>query len=358
MTLFDSPAFEGHEGVHAFTDEKSGLKCIIAIHSTARGPAAGGCRMWAYPDSEAALTDALRLSRAMSFKNAMADLDLGGGKAVIIGDSRSQKSPALFEAFGACVEQLGGRYWTAEDVGVSPADLTHARKATRFVAGLEGHSGASGDPSPVTAEGVFRGVRLCVKRALGRDLDGVTVAIQGVGHVGGYLADKLHAAGAKLILTDVNAELLRAVAARTGAKVVAPGDIFDAKAEVFAPCALGGAINAETLPRLRAQVIAGGANNQLADPETGRAVFGRGMLYAPDYVINGGGIINVAGEIRAIERGEAFDPAWVDTKLDRLTLTLEEVLDRALAENRPTQDVAGEISQARITIAEEKRAAA
>lgn len=358
MTLFDSPAFEGHEGVHAFSDEKSGLKCIIAVHSTARGPAAGGCRMWPYADAEAALEDALRLSRAMSFKNAMADLALGGGKAVIIGESRIQKSPALFEAFGASVEQLGGRYWTAEDVGVSPADLTHARKATRYVAGLEGHPGASGDPSPVTAEGVFRGVQLCVRRALGRELDGVTVAIQGVGHVGGYLADKLHAAGAKLILTDVNAEVLHAVAARTNAQIVAPGAIFDVDAEVFAPCALGGAINAETLPRLKAKVVAGGANNQLADAETGRAVFNHGLLYAPDYVINGGGIINVAGEIRAIERGEAFDVGWVDAKLDRLTRTLEEVLDRAAAENRPTNEVANEIAKARITIAAEKRAAA
>jgi leucine dehydrogenase len=358
MTLFDSPAFEGHEGVHAFSDEKSGLKCIIAVHSTARGPAAGGCRMWPYADAEAALEDALRLSRAMSFKNAMADLALGGGKAVIIGDSRTQKSPALFEAFGASVEQLGGRYWTAEDVGVSPADLTHARKRTRYVAGLEGHPGASGDPSPVTAEGVFRGVQLCVRRALGRELDGVTVAIQGVGHVGGYLADKLHAAGAELILTDVNAEVLHAVAARTGAQVVAPGAIFDVDAEVFAPCALGGAINAETLPRLKAKVIAGGANNQLADAETGRAVFNHGLLYAPDYVINGGGIINVAGEIRAIERGEAFDAGWVDAKLGRLTRTLEEVLDRAAAENRPTNEVANEIAKARIIIAAEKRAAA
>ena len=358
MTLFDSPAFEGHEGVHAFSDEKSGLKTIIAVHSTARGPAAGGCRMWPYADAEAALTDALRLSRAMSFKNAMADLELGGGKAVIIGDSKTQKTPALFEAFGACVDQLGGRYWTAEDVGVSPADLTHARRRTKYVAGLEGNPAASGDPSPVTAEGVFRGVRLCVQRALGRDLEGVRIAVQGVGHVGGYLAEKLAAAGAKLTLTDVNAELLHAVAARTGAQVVAPGAIFDTDAEVFAPCALGGGINAQTLPRLKARVVAGAANNQLADAETGRALFARGTLYAPDYVINGGGIINVAGEIRAIERGEAFDSAWVDAKLDRLMLTLEEVLDRAAAENRPTSDLANEIARARITMAEEKRAAA
>jgi leucine dehydrogenase len=358
MTLFDSPAFEGHEGVHAFSDEKTGLKCIIAVHSTARGPAAGGCRMWSYPDAEAALTDALRLSRAMSYKNAMADLELGGGKAVIIGDSRTQKSPALFEAFGRAVEDVAGKYWTAEDVGVSPADLMHARKHTRYVAGLEGHPGASGDPSPVTAEGIFRGIRLSVKRRLNRDLDGVTVAIQGVGHVGAYLAEKLHAAGAKLIIADVNEDALREVAAATGAKIVTPGAIFDADAEVFAPCALGGAINADTLPRLKAKVIAGGANNQLADHDVGRALFEAGILYAPDYVINGGGIINVAGEIRAIARDEAFDPAWVETKLARLMQTLDEVMDRSKVERRPTHDVANEMAKARISLAAEQKAAA
>ncbi|HVK42244.1 MAG: Glu/Leu/Phe/Val dehydrogenase family protein [Phenylobacterium sp.] len=358
MTLFDSPAFEGHEGVHSFFDEKTGLKTIIAVHSTARGPAAGGCRMWPYASADLALEDALRLSRAMSYKNAMADLELGGGKAVIIGDSRTMKTPALFEAFGQAVETLGGSYWTAEDVGVSPTDLMNARKQTRFVAGLEGHAAASGDPSPVTAEGVFRGVRLAVKRALNRDLDGVTVAIQGVGHVGAYLAEKLHAAGAKLILTDVNETALAEIAARTGATVVAPGAIFDAEADVFAPCALGGAINASTLPRLRAKVIAGGANNQLADPEIGREVFERGMLYAPDYVINGGGIINVAGEIRALEQDTAFDAAWVAAKLDRLTATLEEVLDRAVTEARPTHEVANEMAKARIAQAAAERLAA
>ncbi|MES3026493.1 MAG: Glu/Leu/Phe/Val dehydrogenase dimerization domain-containing protein [Pseudomonadota bacterium] len=358
MTLFDSPAFEGHEGVHSFYDEKTGLKTIIAVHSTARGPAAGGCRMWPYASADAALEDALRLSRAMSYKNAMADLELGGGKAVIIGDSRTMKTPALFEAFGRAVDTLGGSYWTAEDVGVSPADLMSARKQTRFVAGLEGHAAASGDPSPVTAEGVFRGVRLAVRRALNRDLDGVTVAIQGVGHVGAYLAEKLHAAGAKLIITDVNETALAQVAARTGAKIVAPGAIFDAEADVFAPCAMGGAINATTLPKLKAKVIAGGANNQLADLEIGRQVFERGMLYAPDYVINGGGIINVAGEIRALEQNAAFDDAWVGAKLDRLTATLEEVLDRAVTEARPTHEVANEMAKARIDQAVAQRLAA
>ena len=358
MTLFDSPAFEGHEGVHAFADEAAGLKCIIAVHSTARGPAAGGCRMWNYPSAEAALVDALRLSRAMSYKNAMADLALGGGKAVIIGDARTQKTPALFEAFGGAIEDVGGKYWTAEDVGVSPADLMHARKRTRYVAGLTGHPAASGDPSPVTAEGVFRGIKISVRRRLNRDQDGITVAIQGVGHVGAYLAQKLHAAGAKLVIADVNQDALRQVAEATGARIVTPGAIFDADAEVFAPCALGGAINADTLARLKAKVIAGGANNQLADPEVGRALFAQGILYAPDYVINGGGIINVAGEIRAIDQGEAFDPAWVEMKLDRLLQTLHEVMDRSLAEKRPTHEVANEIAKARISLAAQQKAAA
>lgn len=351
MTLFDSASFENHEGVHAFSDERSGLRAIIAIHSTARGPAAGGCRMWAYPDAELAQDDALRLSRAMSYKNAMAGLELGGGKAVIIGDSRTQKTPALFEAFGAAVERLGGRYWTAEDVGITPVDLVHARQRTRYVAGLEGHPAASGDPSPVTAEGVFRGIRLCVRGALDRDLDGVTVAIQGVGHVGAHLADKLHAAGARLVIADVDEQAARAVAARTGARIVAPGAIFATEAEVFAPCAMGGAINADTLPQLVARIIAGAANNQLANRTIGEAVFERGLLYAPDYVLNGGGIINVAGEIRALERGEAFDPSWVEAKLARLNDTLGEVLDRSVQERRPANEIADEIARARIAAA-------
>lgn len=351
MSLFASPAFEDHEAVHAFGDKESGLKAIIAIHSTARGPAAGGCRMYPYADDQAALDDALRLSRAMSHKNAVADLDLGGGKAVIMGDPRTAKTGPLFEAFGRSVEALGGRYWSAEDVGVSPGDLAHARKATRFVAGLEGYVSASGDPSPVTAEGVKRGIELCVRRALGRDLSGVTVAIQGVGHVGAYLADKLAAAGAKLVVTDVDADTAASVAARTGATLVTPEAIFDAEAEVFAPCAMGGAISAATITRLKARVVAGGANNQLADATAGCLLRERGVLYAPDFVINGGGIINVAGEIRALQLGEAFDPAWVEAKLDRLMETLEEVLDRAQAERRTPHEVAVAIAKARIAAA-------
>ena len=198
MTLFDLPDFAGHEGVHAFFDEKTGLKAIIAVHSTARGPAAGGCRMWNYDTAEAALTDVLRLSRGMSYKNAIADLDLGGGKAVIIGDSRTQKSPELFRAFGRAVNSLGGVYYSAEDVGVSVADIQEARKETPFVLGLNDGKWGSGDPSPVTADGVFRATLRAAKRLWNADdLNGLTVAVQGVGHVGGYLCDHLHKAGAR-----------------------------------------------------------------------------------------------------------------------------------------------------------------
>src|SRR5665213_1352285 len=345
MTLFDSPAFEGHEAVHGFHDEASGLNCIIAVHSTARGPSAGGCRMWPYPNSQAALEDALKLSRAMSFKNAVADLELGGGKSVIIGDSASAKTPELFEAFGRAVEALGGRYWSAEDVGVSPGDLAHARKATRYIAGLEGHPAASGDPSPVTAEGIRRGIALCVRRVMGRDMQVVTVAIQGAGHVGAYLADKLAADGANLVIAEVNAAAAQAVAARTGATGAPAAAFFDVEADVFAPCALGGAISQATLPRLKGRIVAGGANNQLAGPEVGRALYEKGLIYAPDFVINGGGIINVAAEIRGLEASEAYDPTWVEMKLGRLMETLDEILERSLRERRPTHDIAIEIAQ-------------
>jgi leucine dehydrogenase len=356
MTIFSSPAFEDHEGLHAFHDGKSGLNCLIAIHSTARGPASGGVRMWPYPDDQAAIDDALRLSRAMSHKNAMADIDLGGGKAVIIGDSRTAKTAAMFEALGRAVEQLGGRYWAAEDVGVSPGDLVHARKYTRFVAGLEGHAAASGDPSPVTAEGVKRGIALCAERGLGKPLSEISVAIQGVGHVGAILARKLAAEGARLLVCDINEAAAAQVAAETGAKVVPVDAIFDADADVFAPCALGGAVSPATLPRIKARVIAGGANNQLADRAAGQALFDAGVLYAPDFVINGGGIINVAGEIRALERCETFDPAWVEGKVAQMIRTLADVLDRSAAERRPADQVAVQMAKERIAAAAAARA--
>ncbi|MBU1325182.1 MAG: amino acid dehydrogenase [Alphaproteobacteria bacterium] len=359
MTLFDSPSFANHEGVHAFADEKTGLKAIVAVHSTARGPAVGGTRMWNYGSAAEALEDVLRLSKGMSYKNAVADLEMGGGKSVIIGDSKTRKTPELFRAFGRAIDKLGGNYYAAEDVGVSVEDIAEARKETEYVVGLSGGKEGSGDPSPVTAEGVYRSTLLAARRLWNQDdLTGLTVAVQGIGHVGGYLADKLHAAGAKLIVTDVNVPLLEEVAGRTGAEIVAPDVIYGVKADIYAPCALGATLNPQTLDRLTVKAVVGAANNQLATPEIGRILFERGVLYAPDYVVNGGGIINVASELKARQTGGAYDPAWVEGKLSRLMETLEEVLDRSASEQRPTHEIADAIAEARIRKASELKLAA
>ncbi len=342
--MFDHPAYDAHEGLHLFEDADSGLRAMIAIHSTALGPGAGGCRMWNYDTGEAMLRDALRLSQGMSYKSAMADLPLGGGKAVIWGDSRTAKSPDLFRAFGRAVESLQGRYWTAEDVGISPADMAHAAEETRYVAGLETGPAASGDPSPITARGVFAGIRECVKRAFKTDdMTDLRVAVQGVGHVGGYVCRRLSDAGAKLVIADVNEAALNEVAAATGAEIVAPDAIYDVEADVFSPNALGAVINPDTIGRLKTKVIAGGANNQLATQDMGARLADGGFLYAPDYVINGGGIINVAAEIS----GE-YSPEWVDQKLARLIETLGEVLDEALTSRAPSNVVADRLAKARI----------
>ena len=342
--MFDKAAFAGHESVHHFFDAKTGLRAIIALHSTKRGPGAGGCRMWNYTNSDEAFTDALRLSEGMSYKNAMADLPLGGGKAVIWGNSKTDKTPDLFRALGRAIESLNGRYWSAEDVGVSVADMAYAAEETKYVAGLSTGKAASGDPSPVTAKGVFGGIKACVQRAFGTDdLNGRHVAVQGVGHVGGYVCEHLAKAGAQLTIADVNQDTLKAVAATTGAKIVSPDEIYDVAADVFSPNALGAIVNPKTLPRIKAKVIAGGANNQLSTPDMGDKLREKGILYAPDYVINGGGIINVAAEISG-----NYDPAWVDGKVQRLVQTLGEVLDQAQREGRATNRVADEIAKKRI----------
>jgi leucine dehydrogenase len=345
--MFDNPSFDGHEGVHAFHDAATGLKCVIAVHSTALGPAAGGCRMWNYPTGDAMLTDVLRLSQGMSYKNAMAGIPLGGGKAVIWGDPKSGKSPELFRAFGRAVESLAGVYYTAEDVGVDVSDMTVVREETRYVAGLDEGAAASGDPSPVTARGVYLGIREVARRLFGTDdLNGRTIAVQGVGSVGGYTCDHLAAAGAKLIITDIDQEALAEVARRTGAQVVAPADIYDVEADIFSPNALGAVVNEKTLARLKVKGIAGGANNQLVVPEMGEFLRRKGILYAPDYVINGGGIINVAAEISG-----SYSREWVDATLARLIVTLGDVLDEALGNNQPTNYVADRIARARIAAA-------
>ena len=342
--MFDHPSFDAHEGVHLVSDEATGLKAIIAVHSTHLGPAAGGCRMWDYKTGEAMLRDVLRLSQGMSYKNAMAGLELGGGKAVIWGNAREDKSPELFRAFGRAVENLQGKYWTAEDVGLSPGDLAAAAEVTKYVAGLESGEAASGDPSPITALGVYRGILETAKRAFGSDdLNGKTVAVQGVGSVGSDVCRHLAKAGARLVITDVNQAALDQVAKETDAKIVAPDDIYDVAMDIFSPNALGATVNDDTLARISAKAISGGANNQLATPEMGDKVRQAGILYAPDYVINGGGIINVAGEISG-----DYSREWVDGKLDTLMGTLGDLLDRALSENTPTSVIADRIAKERI----------
>lgn len=345
--MFDNPSFDNHEGVHVFYDAESGLRAVIAIHSTALGSSSGGTRMWDYPDSEAMITDALRLSQGMSYKNAMASIPHGGGKAVIWGNSKTDKSEALFRAFGRAVDSLQGRYWTAEDVGIDTADIEIAAQETRYAAGLTTGAAASGDPSPVTALGVFRGIQQAALRAFGTDdLTGKTVAVQGVGSVGGYTCEHLAEAGANLVISDIDQVALDDIAKRTGARIVAPDEIYDVEADIFSPNALGAIINEDTLKRLKVKVIAGGANNQLVTSAMGEFVRRAGILYAPDYVINGGGIINVAAEISG-----SYSREWVDQKLDTLIETLGDVLDAALQSGRPTNEVADEIARDRIAAA-------
>ena len=353
MSVFEHPSFDNHEKVLFATDEKTGLKAIIGVHSTVRGPAVGGCRMWRYEDSAAALNDVLRLSQGMSYKNVMADLPIGGGKSVIMKPDGDFNREELFLAFGRAIDALNGNYITAEDVGVSPADMLTVRKETKWVTGLPEGKAASGDPSPVTAEGVFRGIRACVKRAGMSDLNGVRVAVQGAcGHVGQYLIGHLAKAGAELVITDINEAVLKEVAEKYGATIVDKDAIYDQDVDVFAPCALGAIINPETIDRLKVKIVAGAANNQLATRDMGGQLQQRGILYAPDYVINAGGIINVMGEIQG-----DFDPAWVQGKLDGLEKTLGEILDRAESEGRPSNVIADEMARARIEEARLKKAA-
>ena len=320
--VWDLPDFDAHEGVHFFSDPASGLRAVIAIHSTHLGPAAGGTRFWHYADTNDAVTDALRLSRGMSFKNAMAGLPVGGGKGVILADKNRTKTPEMLAAFGRAIESLGGRYITAEDVGMGEADLVAIGKETRHVSGLpvgEGHAG--GDPGPSTAMGVFLGVKAAIKRALGKDsANGVHVAVQGVGSVGGGLARLLAAEGAKLTLADVDQARAESLAAELGGSVVDATQILSVEADVVSPCALGAILTAESIARLNTPVVAGGANNQLATPEDGDRLHARGILYAPDYVINAGGIINVTLEY--LGQG---DRAEVQARLTQIPGRLETI---------------------------------
>lgn len=310
--------------VHLLRDEASGLDGVIVLHSTALGPAAGGCRFWAYADREAMITDGCRLAEGMSYKNALAGLPLGGGKAVLRRPTGDFDRAALFRAFGRAVEALRGSYVTAEDVGTNVEDMTAVRDETRHVAGLPLRADRpGGDPSPWTARGVFLSMQLAAERRLGRPLSDCTVAVQGVGHVGAALAEMLHRAGAQLIVADVDAKAAARVAIATGATVASVGSILSARADIFAPCALGGVISHATVGKLKAKLVCGAANNQLAEPADGDRLADRGILYAPDYVVNAGGIINVAAEYLGWSQEEAA------ARVDATAARLAQVLDHA-----------------------------
>ena len=297
-TPWDYPDFDAHEALHLVTDRASGLRAIIALHSTSLGPAAGGTRQWHYADDAEALTDALRLSRGMSYKNAMAGLPLGGGKAVILADAARTKTPQMVAAFGRAVNGLAGNYVTAEDVGMTVDDMIAISRETRFVAGLPVEGGAvGGDPGPHTSLGVFLGIKAAVRRALGKDsLAGLHLALQGAGSVAGGVARLAAEEGARLSIADVDHGRAQALADATGGSVVATDDILSLEADVVSPCALGAILTEQSIAALNAPIVAGGANNQLATRADGERIAARGILYAPDYVINAGGIINVSTE--------------------------------------------------------------
>ncbi len=307
--LFDKIAAMGHEQVVFCHDEKTGLKAIIAIHNTVLGPALGGTRMWQYASDADAILDALRLSEGMTYKAAVAGLNLGGGKAVILGDPRKDKSEAFFRRYGKFVDSLGGKYITAEDVGTSKTDMEYIAMETDHVSGLPEHKGGSGDPSPVTAYGVFMGVKASAKKVYGNDsLTGKKVMVQGAGNVGRYLIDNLMKEGAIVYVSDIFEDQIQKVtAAHPSVKVIAPADVYSVDMDIYAPCALGATLNDETIPQLRCAIVAGGANNQLKDTNIHmRMLMDRGILYAPDFVINAGGLINVYSELEGYNRQNAL----------------------------------------------------
>lgn len=339
------------EDIHVVSNADGAAIGVIALHSTTLGPAAGGCRFWHY-DSHADLTaDAIRLARGMSYKNAVAGLPLGGGKAVLQRPAGSFDRTALFRAFGNAVESLGGAYVTAEDVGTTVADMERVRERTRFVAGLHAEPGKSGgDPSPWTARGVFESMRAAARFALGSELEGLTVAVQGTGNVGAALCRMLRAAGARLVIADIDRRRVDALVAELGARAVGVDEIVAADADIFAPCALGGALNDQTIPTLKARLVCGAANNQLATEADGETLMARGIVYAPDYVVNAGGIINVSAEYL----GEA--PEEVAQRVSEIAPRLTRILEAAVAGNTPPHIVADAL--ARRIIARGHRAAA
>ncbi len=353
--MFDHPDYDGHEKVVMVEDAESGLKAIIAVHSTALGAAAGGCRLWTYETPGAALSDALRLSRGMSYKNAMANLPMGGGKAVILGPVPAEKRDAVMQAFGRAVDSLNGRYITAEDVGVSVADMEIVATTTKHVGGLAAGAGKSGgDPSPYTARGVRVGIESAVRAKLGRrDLAGLSIAVQGLGHVGMYLCEELFNQGVNLVVADINPARVAEAQARFGAVGVSIDDILTQPVDVIAPCALGATITEYAARYIRAGVVAGAANNQLATAEAGRILAERGILYAPDYVINAGGIIMVQGELSGDN-----DTAVVTAKVDAIGDRLDAIFKRAVRDNVITNGVADSMARDKLAAARNKTAVA
>ena len=348
MSVFDHLEFDNHESLHYFNDDKTGLRAIVAVHSTALGPAAGGTRRWVYKNDADALTDVLRLSRGMSYKNAVAGLKFGGGKAVILASDDAPKSPELFRTFGRCVNSIGGDYVTAEDVGCSVDDMRYVHEVTEYVSGLpqSGHD-AGGDPSPWTALGCFHGIKAAAKARLGSEsLEGLRIAVQGVGHVGLHLCRLLHEAGAELTISDVNRDNLKMTTDEMPATVIAPKELLFADVDVLAPCALGNILTSTTIPQIKAKIIAGAANNQLATAADGARLAERDILYAPDYVINAGGIINVAAEYYG---NSSEDDVRAD--VGRIKDRLQDIFKEAKDTGRPTNELADELARKLIAAA-------
>ena len=369
MSVFNSKSFKNHENVVFCSDQASGLKAIIAIHSTALGPAAGGCRFWDYTAvhrhapgdiaddraEEDAIYDVLRLSRGMSFKNAMAGLRLGGGKTVIIGNPKKLATPDLAHAFGQAIQRLAGAYYTAEDVGTSPSFLAHVAKNCDYVSGLVDGPFATGDPSPHTAIGVYEGIKAAVKHKHGKnDMKGLHVAIQGVGNVGGHLAKYLQDDGAIVTIADINQDNINRVLANGPASVVPTQEIHSVECDIFSPCALGGGLNDSTLPEIRASIIAGAANNQLeTEGVHDEMLRERGILYAPDYVINAGGIISIESEVYK----EKLDESARRAKVLRIGETLSSIFKESDNQQRPTGIIANEMAENIIAKAKENKKA-
>jgi len=343
MTIFQRMQEYDYEELVFFQDRATGLQAIVAIHDTTLGPSLGGCRFWQYTSARAAINDALRLARGMTYKASVAGLNLGGGKSVVIGNPKTHKSEALLRALGRFINTLRGRYIIAEDVGTTTEDMTIIHKETNYVVGLAKEHGGSGDPSPVTAYGILHGMQACTKEVFKtRDLNGLTVAIQGAGHVGYHLAEQLKKEGADILITDIYKKNAKRVMDEFGAKYVEPNKIYAAKCDIFSPCALGGILNDKTIRALKCRIIAGSANNQLKSSRHGDKIQERGILYAPDYVINSGGLINVADGMRGYNRARAL------RKTARIYNAVMRVINLAKQDGVPPHIAADRLAERRI----------